>query len=177
MRLVLETRWAAAADTLSRLEATRADRLAWLFPDADPAERDEQTVAELVESEHPDLAAAIAAGRERVRIEGGHEINPALHLAIHEIVAEQILADDPREMWVTAVRLDNEGYDRHEILHMLGSTVSNQVFGMLGESRRYDRGEHLEALAALPDTWEASRDIHRLAVPRGVRHRGRHHRG
>lgn len=177
VRLVVETRCAVAAETLSRLKATTADRLAWLFPDADPAERDEQTVAELIENDHPELVAAITAGRELVRIEGGHEINPSLHLAVHEIVVEQILADDPREMWVTAVRLLNQGYDRHEILHMLGSTVSNQVFGMLGESQSYDREQHVEELAALPETWEAAREVHRSASPPGARHRGRHRRG
>jgi hypothetical protein len=174
VRFVVEARLEVAAQTLAQLETTRAGRLEWLFPDADPDERRDLSLAELIEHEHPELVAAIADGRELVRVADGHEISPGMHLAVHEIVAEQILGDDPREMWVTAVRLGNQGYDRHEILHMLASTVSHQVFGMLGKSRPYDHARHLEELAALPATWEAARDVHRPAASSDVRHRGRY---
>jgi hypothetical protein len=165
----------AVAKTLIDLQASRVERLAWLFPDAEPMDRERWTVSELVEGEHPELVAAIEAGREHVKIAGDHEINPTLHMAIHEIVAEQILGDEPPEMWTTAIRLANVGYDRHEILHMLGSTVSDQVFDILGGSDRHDGEEQIAQLLALPATWEMARRAH--GVPhRGARQHGRHPR-
>jgi hypothetical protein len=42
-------------------------------------------------------------------------VNPVLHIAMHEIVANQLWANDPPEMWETAVRLLDAGYERHEV--------------------------------------------------------------
>jgi hypothetical protein len=175
VRAVVSAWRETTARAILDLEATRAERLTWLFPDVDRTHRENASIAELVETDHPEFVAAIEAGRHVVPVEGGHEVDPRVHLALHEIVAQQILGDDPPEVWYTAVRLEHHGYDRHEILHMLASTVSNQVFGMLGEGRAYDRAERLEELAALPDTWELARSAHDTSH-RGARHRGRHPR-
>ena len=43
---------------------------------------------------------------------------------IHEIVATQIMDDDPPEVFETASRLIALGRDPHEVLHMLGSTLA-----------------------------------------------------
>ena len=37
---------------------------------------------------------------------------------MHQIVANQLLADDPPETWQTVQRLDGLGYDWHTIMHM-----------------------------------------------------------
>ena len=47
---------------------------------------------------------------------------------MHEIVANQLWADDPPEVWQTATRLLAAGYERHEVLHMLASVVSDDVY-------------------------------------------------
>jgi len=52
-------------------------------------------------------------------------------------------------VWATAARLLEEGYERHEILHMLGRPVSDQVWEALHEERPYDRERHVAALRAL----------------------------
>ena len=84
-------------------------------------------------------------------------MNPGLHLAMHEIVATQLWDDSPPEVWDTAARLLDAGYERHEILHMLGRLVSDQVWEALHDERPYDRERHVAALQALPGSWERER--------------------
>ena len=84
-------------------------------------------------------------------------MNPRLHLIMHEIVATQIWDDSPPEVWDTAVRLLEAGYERHEILHMLGRLVSDHVWEALHDNRPYDRERHVAALQALPGSWERER--------------------
>ena len=73
------------------------------------------------------------------------------------VVATQLWDDSPPEVWGTAVRLRDAGYDRHEILHMLARPVSEQIWGALHEERPYDHDRHVAALQALPGTWERER--------------------
>jgi hypothetical protein len=147
-------------------------RLTWLFPDAaldGEWAPDDETVGELVEDQHPELAEAVADGVDEVPVEDGHLINPRLHLALHEIAARQILDDQPPEMWATARRLDALGYDRHEVLHMVASTVSDQVWSILNGSGRYDPTAQIRELTALPESWSETNGAH---APH--RRRGRH---
>jgi hypothetical protein len=76
---------------------------------------------------------------------------------MHEIVATHLWDDDPPEVWGTAARLLDLGYDRHEILHMLAAPVAQQVWGAWHEERPYDRALHVAALQALPGSWERER--------------------
>jgi hypothetical protein len=118
----------------------------WLDP-ADPDER-----AQLIRAAHPELdteADTVFAD--------SREVNPELHLTIHEIVATQLADDDPPEVWATAQRLRRLGYGRHEILHMLGAAMSPQLWAALHDQREYDPDEHRAALDALPESWEHAR--------------------
>lgn len=58
----------------------------------DPEDPDERGI--LIRLAHPNLDEAIEAGLEEVVI-GGEPMNPRLHLAIHEVVATQVIDDDP----------------------------------------------------------------------------------
>ena len=60
-------------------------------------------------------------------------------------------------MWETATRLLSSGYERHEILHMLGRPVAEQIWSTLQEERPYDRALHVDQLAKLPGSWEQER--------------------
>jgi hypothetical protein len=84
-------------------------------------------------------------------------MNPRLHLAMHEIVATQLWDNSPAEVWETAVRLLDAGYERHEILHMLSRPVSDQVWAALHDERPYDPERHVAALRELPGSWERER--------------------
>ena len=142
---------------MSGPEADRDRRLAFAIPPI--AEPDEETDwldpinaddrALLIAAAHPELDTEA----ERALVDG-HEINPRLHLTIHEIVATQIVDDDPPEVWATAQRLRKLGYGRHEVLHMLGAAVTPQMWDALQNQREYDLQAHRAALAALPESWE-----------------------
>ncbi len=81
-------------------------------------------------------------------IVGGEQMNPRLHLVLHEIVAKQLVDLDPPEVWETEQRLRRLGYRRHEILHMLGAAMTGEIWHALHEQRDYDREAHLVARRA-----------------------------
>ena len=124
------------------------------FGPLDPDEEDDRSV--LIRADHPEWHSALASGRETVH-HRGQLVNPALHIAMHEIVANQLLADEPPEMWQTAARLMDAGYERHEVLHMLASVVSADVYAALHDNQPPDPARTRAALAALPGSWEQQR--------------------
>jgi hypothetical protein len=140
----------------------RARRLAFAIPPIEeppedlvlewlnPADEDDRSV--LLAAAHPELDTDA-----ETMILAGHEMNPRLHLVLHEIVAKQLADLDPPEVWETAQRLRRLGYRQHEILHMLGAAMSGELLQVLQGNREYDREAHLAALAALPESWERQR--------------------
>jgi hypothetical protein len=139
--------------------ASAAERLAFAIPPLpdpddtaglDPADPDDR--AQLIRAAHP----ALDTDRGTVIIDGS-ELNPRLHLSVHEIVAAQLADDDPPEVWETALRLRRLGYGRHEILHMLGAAIVPQLWAAMHHQRGYEPEQHRAALAALPDAWERER--------------------
>ena len=121
----------------------------------DPADPDERRL--LILADHPELAEAIEDEQEEIVV-GGESINPRLHITIHEIVASQLLADDPPEVWQTARRLLDAGYERHEVLHMIGSALTSEIWTLMHAQRPGDLTTYVAALRALPGSWEARRD-------------------
>jgi len=110
----------------------------------------------MIRHEHPEFEDALEKNHDEIDL-GDGPMNPHLHLTIHEIVATQLWDDSPPEVWETAVRLLDAGYERHEILHMLGRPVTEQVWGALHDQQPYDRERHVGALRALPGSWERER--------------------
>jgi hypothetical protein len=107
----------------------------------------------VIRGEHPELEEALTSGWREIDL-GQGPMNPRLHLTMHEVVATQLWEDSPPEAWDTARRLLKAGYERHEILHMLGRPVSEQVWAAMHEQRPYDLAAHVAALRALPGSWE-----------------------
>jgi hypothetical protein len=130
----------------------------------DPADPDERSL--LMRFEHPEFAAALNDGWDEIEIDGT-VMNPNLHLALHEVVANQLWDGEPPEVAETAHRLDLAGYDRHEVFHMIGSVVSHQVWQALHEQQPADPEQIRDDLAALPGSWEKERA--RLSDPEGER--------
>ena len=110
----------------------------------------------VIRHEHPEFEEALKDGRREIEGSDG-PMSPRLHLTMHEVVATQLWDDSPPEVWDTAVRLRDAGYERHEILHMLARPVSEQIWGALHDERPYDHQRHLAALKALPGAWERER--------------------
>ena len=137
-------RFVADPDVLAALEMRVSDL-------ADPDAR-----SFVIRHEHPEFEAALNEDLDEVDV-GYGRINPRLHLAMHEVVATQLWDDDPPEVWETAMRLRHAGYERHEILHMLGRPVTDQIRAALHDHRPYDSARHVAALQALPGSWERER--------------------
>jgi hypothetical protein len=150
--------------------ATAFERRSWAIPPTsgivddidlallDPSDRDERRL--LIEAEHRVLRRALQDGLEEIVLDG-QVVNPSLHIALHEIVAERLWTDHPPDIWSTAQRLSGLGYDRHEVLHMLMSVLSGELFGAMQTpgSTPQDPAQSRAALAALPGSWEAQREV------------------
>jgi hypothetical protein len=127
----------------------------WIEPERlDPRDADDRAL--LLRAAHPELLEAIDSGLETVLLDG-QELNPRLHLAMHEIVANQLISGDPPEVWATAQRLRALGYGQHEVLHMLGRAMSGELWEAWQGRRGYDHAAHVAALDAMPDSWERER--------------------
>ncbi len=103
----------------------------------------------LIASEHPRFWQAIEEGEPEVELAGG-TVNVELHLAMHEIVAKRVLSDTPKESWETARRLTRRGYRGHDVLHMLGTVASDEVYDALKSGTTPKEEEIRAALWRLP---------------------------
>lgn len=119
----------------------------------------------LILAEHPELIEAIENDLDEIVLEG-NVMSPRLHITMHEVVANQLWDNDPPETWETAARLRELGYPRHEILHMLGSVLAEEIWNMTTSRQVFDRTRFVEALAALPGSWERARPPRRAASRR-----------
>jgi hypothetical protein len=117
---------------------------------------DSDVRASAIRREHPEFEQALDEGLDEIDL-GDGPMNPRLHLAMHEIVATQLWDDQPSEVWVTAKRLLDAGYERHEILHMLMRPVSNQVWATWHDGEEYDQDRHVAELEGMPESWERER--------------------
>jgi Domain of unknown function (DUF1841) len=84
---------------------------------------------------------------------GAEPINPRLHIALHQIVASQLLADDPPVTWQTVRRLAGLGYDWHNVMHMIAAVVSDDLYQALHEDRPFDAADYARRLEELPHDW------------------------
>ena len=66
----------------------------------------------VIRHEHPEFEEALKDGRREIEGSDG-PMSPRLHLTMHEVVATQLWDDSPPEVWDTAVRLRDAGYERH----------------------------------------------------------------
>jgi hypothetical protein len=86
-------------------------------------------------------------------IAGGGPLSPRLHLATHQVVANQLLADDPPKTWQTAQRLAGPGHDWHNIMHMIAAVAGDDVYRAMKQHRPFDPGDYARRLNELPGGW------------------------
>jgi hypothetical protein len=120
----------------------------------DLTDPDARSVA--IRADDTELDEALADGRDHVTV-AGEPTHIRLHLAMHEVVAKQLADDDPPKVYVTARRLLDAGYDRHEVLHMLARPMASQIHATMTDKQPYDHARHVAALRALPASWEPER--------------------
>jgi Domain of unknown function (DUF1841) len=164
-------------------EPEPGDRRSWAVPAAhgiyqeldlqllDPGDENERAL--LIEALHPEFADALQ-GDGDVIIDG-EPVNPRLHVAMHQVVANQLLADDPRQTWQTVQRLAGSGYDWHTIMHMIASLVAEDVSGVLQEQRKPDPAAYARRLNEVPGDWPPTETARRAPGSAAVR-RWRHSR-
>jgi hypothetical protein len=67
----------------------------------DPSDEDELNI--LIEAQHTEFEDALR--NEADMTVGGEPFNLRLHVTLHQVVANQLLADNPPETWQTVQRL------------------------------------------------------------------------
>jgi hypothetical protein len=121
----------------------------------DPSDEDDRYY--FILAEHPELVPAIRDDLDEIEMYG-RTMNPRLHLMMHQIVANQLWDDTPPEVWATAKRLMGLGYKRHDIFHMVGSLVTEDVWYILRQDQQFDPNRYIAGLEALPEAWENMRE-------------------
>ena len=96
---------------------------------------------------------------EEITTASGEPMNPTLHVTLHQVIANQLLADDPPETWQTVQRLAGLGYDWHNVMHLIMGPVTESVWSSLAEKRLFDRADYLRQLAALPGDWPTPEEL------------------
>jgi uncharacterized protein DUF1841 len=112
---------------------------------------DEGELRFLIEAQHPEFEDALRDDEEMVV--DREPFSPRLHIALHQVVASQLLAGDPPETWQTVQRLAGLGYDWHNVIHMIAAVVSDNVYQVMNEHRPFDLGEYARRLDELPGDW------------------------
>jgi Domain of unknown function (DUF1841) len=118
----------------------------------DPADPDDRRI--LIEAAHPELHRALRRGDDEIVLHGT-TMSPRMHIALHEIVANQLWVDDPPETWQTAQRLSALGYERDEVVHMLCSVVARELWHVVGADSPSDPERFAAKLDELPESWFA----------------------
>ena len=133
------------------------------YPRLDPGDPDERRL--LIEGEHPAYHGALTDPAFDGEIDG---VNPRLHIAIHEVVANQLWDNDPPEAWRAAKRLHEAGVDRHDVLHQLGSVITTHLHGALANRQAVDLAAYRQALDAVrpPSTRRRAKSV--VAPVRGA---------
>ena len=87
--------------------------------------------------------------RKRIRMP-----NVNVHAAIHTAVENQIAEGDAFPAKAALARLMNEGLDRHEAVHAIGSVVAGEIFRVIKEKMPSDQDDfkrRIEQLTA--ESW------------------------
>lgn len=154
--------------TDSRFDAPGlADRRSWAVPPGHGIYRgldlelldlgNEDECRFLIEAQHPEFADALRSDEDV--IVDGEPVNPRLHVAMHQVVANQLLADDPPETWQAVQRLAGLGYDWHNIMHMISELVSDYIWLARTEGRTFDPKDYARRLAELPGDWPSPEQL------------------
>ena len=162
------TAWAEETTDCWFDEPVPGDRRSWAVPPGHGTyqglelERldldDEHERTFLLEAQHPEMEEALEAHEEMIT-ESGETINPTLHVALHGLIANQLLNDDPPETWQTVQRLAGLGYDWHNVMHMIMELVSQDFYRVMAEKRPFDRADYVRRLDELPGDWPPPEEI------------------
>jgi hypothetical protein len=161
-------------DDYAQLRGVTRSRLGLIWELAQAGGELDEEDARLAEvlGQHPDYydvwEAAQSMGTEEVTRDG---VNPFAHVAIHQVVENQLAENDPPQTAETLAALLRAGYDRHDAVHMIGRVVSDEIFEILKDGRPFDEDGYVAALRELARTERrrARRGSRRVGGRRGRR--------
>jgi hypothetical protein len=74
--------------------------------------------------------------------------NPELHAIIHATVETQLAEGDPA-VKAGFDRLSEQGLDRHNVVHAIGSVLADAIYGVMKTERAHDPLEYARKLSEL----------------------------
>jgi len=139
----------------------------------DPADEDERVF--LLEAPHPECEDALLEDDEMVV--DGEPFKPRLHITLHQVVANQLLAGNPPQIWQTVQRLAGLGYDWHNIMHVIARLVGDDIYQATTGQKPFDLRDYVQRLSELPGDRPARPPgpADRLAPERSIRRSSRGH--
>ena len=75
--------------------------------------------------------------------------NPILHILIHQTIENQIANGKPKETAPTVEALMQQGLDRHEAIHRVGTVMAGEIFHILKGKRPFDEAGFVRKLRRL----------------------------
>lgn len=79
----------------------------------------------------------------------GTRTEPGTSLSTHTMIAQQLWADEPPELWTAVQRLLDQGLNRHTVLRIVGSTLTAQLQRNPPNGTPYNKIAYAAALDAL----------------------------
>ena len=77
------------------------------------------------------------------------EVDPILHVTIHQIVENQLAAKELPVVHETLERLVRSGLSRHEAIHAIGSVLCEEIWEILCQERPFDEERYERGLRQL----------------------------
>ena len=74
---------------------------------------------------------------------------PVLHVLIHQIIENQIDAQDPPETAETLEQLMQQGLTRHEAVHKIGAVLIGDISEMMQHRQTFDNQRYVQSLRQL----------------------------
>ena len=97
----------------------------------------------------------LASNKNTSNVPMNREGNPRLKKAILRAVSNQLRINKPPETKETLNRLMAEGHSKQESMEMIGAVLSNHLYYMLKEQKKYDNESYVRDLNRLPKyPWE-----------------------
>ncbi|MFN0030415.1 MAG: DUF1841 family protein [Acidimicrobiales bacterium] len=144
---------------IDRTLADLAERIAFLFPHYEPGDEAAGDVGDpggpeeldgFEELDDEPARLALVEAEHQAELAHTTEIGAAnVHVSMHLVVANQVLADNPPEVWPALQRIVAKGYTRHDALHMVAAGMADVLRSAMG-GRPAPPEVYLRYLASLP---------------------------
>jgi hypothetical protein len=99
--------------------------------------------------EEADKIKAVIEHHRALKTDHAHLPSPQAHAAMHVVVENQLVEDEPFAARVTLKRLMDGGLNRHEAVHAIGIVASRRLFGMLQSKEKWDNDAYVRELNAM----------------------------